>query len=164
MRSGFQALPHGCLRKVDYFVDTEYAGTGWLEGQMLYVYNPIVPAEEVVVEAIGFDENDQILSRSRCLMDLTQDQGVYIRQWDEGTYDIGLERADTFIRYIEVRVDGFLLTDIFSGEQQSDWALYISYTFNTFGRRNIEVTAYDGSGNVMGVYERDFTFFDDAQP
>ncbi|MFN7698318.1 MAG: hypothetical protein ACK5U8_10500, partial [Deltaproteobacteria bacterium] len=68
-------------------------------------------------------------------------------------YEIGLERAPAGVTAIEVRADGFLLTDEISGATRSS-RLEVRSRCMRLGNRSFEITTYAASGAARGTLRR----------
>ena len=107
-------------------------------------------------EVRGFDTTGTQVGRGIGNLDVTAGTGLFIRQAGRRLYEIGLERAPAEVAAIEVRADGFLLTDDVTGETRVDRGAVRSM-FNQVGARSFEITTYGADGAVLGTLRRTFT-------
>ena len=105
---------------------------------------------------MGFDADDQRVGHGVGLLDVTAGTGVYIKQMGRRLYEIGLERAPAGVAAIEVRADGYLLTDAVAGTTRSARGAVRS-TFNQLGSRQFTITTFAADGAVRGTLRRTFT-------
>jgi hypothetical protein len=80
---------------------------------------------------------------------------VYIWQMGDHDYEIGLEREPAEVAFIEVRADGFLLTDADTKATQSTRNAVHSQ-FNTLGERHFDIATYNADGSLRGHLTRTF--------
>jgi hypothetical protein len=57
---------------------------------------------------------------------------------------------------IEVRVDGYLITDAVNGQTRST-RLASRHTYNVLGQRVFEIKTYSANGTLRGTLRRTFT-------
>lgn len=108
------------------------------------------------VEAVGFDGAGKRIASGIGAVDVTDDEGVFIRQAGARTYEIGLEGARAEVAAIEVSADGFVLPDALTGQTRTP-RLAVRSAFLTLGARTFDVRTYDGRGALLRTYQRSFT-------
>jgi hypothetical protein len=89
-------------------------------------------------------------------MDVTSGTAVYIKQMGAALYEIGLERAPAGAASIEVRADGFLLTDSVSGKSRST-RMAVRSQFNQLGPRTFTIRTFNADGTLRGSLTRKLT-------
>lgn len=104
----------------------------------------------------GYDDGGAVIAQGVGLLDVTAGTGVYIKQMGARLYEIGLERAPAGVAAIEVRADGFVLTDAVSGTTRSTRGAVRS-TFSQLGERSFEIRTYNADGSLRGSLRRTFT-------
>lgn len=107
-------------------------------------------------EVVGFDDTNQEVARGIGSIDVTGGSAVYIKQMGEALYEIGLERAPAGVASIEVRADGFLLTDSVSGTKRST-RLGVRSKFSQLGPRNFTIRTFNADGTLRGTLTRSLT-------
>jgi hypothetical protein len=108
------------------------------------------------LEVIGRDAAGATVARGVASVDVTTGAGVFIRQIDGDTFEIGLERAPSSVAAIEVKVDGkYVLVDEVSGAKRSTRKA-VRYTFSQLGTRDFAVTTFGSDGAVRGTLNRSF--------
>ncbi len=107
-------------------------------------------------EVIGLDASDTPVARGIGSIDVTSGTAVYIKQMGAALYEIGLERAPAGAASIEVRADGFLLTDSVSGKSRST-RLAVRSTFSQLGQRTFTVRSFNADGSLRGTLTRKLT-------
>ena len=105
---------------------------------------------------MGFDDTNQEVARGIGSIDVTGGSAVYIKQMGEALYEIGLERAPAGVASIEVRADGFLLTDSVSGTKRST-RLGVRSKFSQLGPRNFTIRTFNADGTLRGTLTRSLT-------
>jgi hypothetical protein len=118
-------------------------------------YTFSVERTERALEVRGFDASGTLVGHGIALLDVTADTGVFIREVGRRNYEIGLERAPADVAAIEVRADGFLITDELSATTRSTRGAVRSM-FNQLGARTFEITTYGADGEVRGTLRRTF--------
>ncbi len=111
---------------------------------------------ERLFEVLGYDEKGAKIARGIGLIDSVPGTAVYIWQTGDHEYEIGLEREPAEVAFIEVRADGYLLTDSETKEPQSTRNA-VRYQFNTLGERHFDIATYNSDGSLRGHLTRDFT-------
>ena len=111
--------------------------------------------EERHFEVLGYDKSGLQIARGVGLIDSIPGTAVYIRQMGDHLYEIGLEREPDEVAAIEVRVDGYLLTDSETGAQRSARNA-VRYKFNTLGERSFDLSTFNADGSLRGHLYRDF--------
>jgi hypothetical protein len=96
------------------------------------------------------------VGRATGSLDSVPGTGVFVRPTDAGSWEIGLERAPSGVANIEVRADGYLLTDSVSRSTRSARRIVTS-NFSTLGERNIEIRTYGEDGILRGTLRRTVT-------
>ncbi len=107
-------------------------------------------------EATGLDAQGASVGRGIALFDAVDGAGVFIRQVAAQTYEIGLERAPSAVASIEVRADGFLLTDSVTGTSRSARRAVRS-SFTLLGSRTFTVSTFNADGTSRGTLTRSFS-------
>ncbi|MCB9565182.1 MAG: hypothetical protein H6709_08795 [Kofleriaceae bacterium] len=107
-------------------------------------------------EVRGYDGSGRQVGLGVGLMDVTAGTAVYIKQMGAALYEIGLERAPAGVAAVEVRADGYLLTDAVTGRPRSTRGA-VRATFQQLGRRDFRITTFDADGSVRGHLYRTFT-------
>lgn len=107
-------------------------------------------------EVRGYDADGNRAGTGVGLLDVTPGTAVYIKQMGESLYEIGLERAPAGVFAIEVRADGYLLTDSVNDQARSTRNAVRSH-FNQLGSRSFRITTYNADGSVRGNLYRAFT-------
>lgn len=152
------ALAPGVVESVVYRVD------GWEIGSSSRslgfnfpdFYTFTVEKNERFFEVLGYDVDGAEVGRGIGLMDVTPSTAVYIRQMGDALYEIGLERAPSGVAAIEVRADGWLLTDTVTGQSRSDRNAVRS-EFLQLGPRKFAISTFNADGTKRGTLHRDFT-------
>ncbi len=157
-RYALRALADASVARVTYQVDgyliggaTRAAGANFPDD---YVFT--VDQDERHLVVTGFDAAGAEVGRGVGLLDVTAGTGVYIKQLGARLYEIGLERAPAGVAAIEVRADGYLLSDATSGTTRSARGAVRSM-FNQLGERSFAITTYAADGTVRGTLRRTFT-------
>jgi len=152
------ATADAAVTKVAYYVDGvrlgEISRAASPDLSIAYTFN--VAGNERKLEVRGYDATGAQVGRGIGLIDVTPDTGVLIRQTGRRSYEIGLERAIAEVASIEVKADGFLLTDSVSGSTRSARGAVRSM-FNQLGARSFEITTYNADGSARGTLRRTFT-------
>jgi len=153
----FRALAPEAIARVTYEVD------GWPIGSARradghnfpidYAFSSATDERELMVR--GFDADGDEVGQGVGLMDVTDGVAVYVKQMGASLYEIGLERAPTGVAAIEVRADGYLLTDSVTGAARSGRNAVRS-RFNTLGVRGFEISTYSPDGTWRGTLRRSF--------
>jgi hypothetical protein len=107
-------------------------------------------------EVIGLDASAAPVARGIGSMDVTSGTAVYIKQMGAALYEIGLERAPAGAASIEVRADGFLLTDSVSGKSRST-RMAVRSQFNQLGPRTFTIRTFNADGTLRGSLTRKLT-------
>ena len=108
------------------------------------------------VVARGLDASGNEVARSVGMLDVVEGTALFIRPLGDRTYEIGVERASSAVGAIEVRGDGFLLTDAVSGATRST-RLAVRSAFNTLGERNFVIDSLNTNGTYRGTLRRTLT-------
>jgi hypothetical protein len=153
-----RALGAASITRVEYYVDGFQIGeASRVDGQNFPdSYQFQSQGSQRHFEVRGFDANDQQIGRGIGLLDVTDGTALYIRQMGPALYEIGLERAPTAVAAIEVRADGYLLSDVVSSDVHSSRKAVRS-SFNQLGMRNFDLTTFNADGSVRGTLRRSFT-------
>jgi hypothetical protein len=153
-----RAVADPAVVRVEYDVDGYRVGeiTRAASADLAVVYTFDVERAERKLEVRGFDAAGAPIGRGLGLLDVTADTGVVIRQVGRRNYEVGLERAPAEVAAVEVRADGFLLTDATSGTTRSTRGAVRSM-FNQLGARSFEITTFAADGTVRGTLRRTFT-------
>ena len=137
------------LRVDDFVIGSAARGTA-------IDYRFSVERSERRLEARGLDAAGRQVALGVALLDVGSSTGVYIRQTGASQYEIGLERAPTDVRAIEVRTSGVTLTDADSGTRRST-RLAVRSAFTTLGSRTFEIDTYGADGARRGTLRRTLT-------
>lgn len=121
---------------------------------ILYTFN--YQKSQRLFEATGYDAAGAPIARAIGLIDSIPGTAVFIRQTGAQSYEIGLERAPAEVASIEVRADGYLLTDGVSGKTRSTRKAVAS-GFTKLGQRQFKITTFDAAGKVRGNLYRTFS-------
>jgi hypothetical protein len=153
-----RALAPPAIVRVEYLVD------GWRIGAATRAEGSNFPiryrfheaTDERLLEVRGYDAGGRAVGLGEGLLDVTEGVGVYIKQMGAALYEIGLERAPADVASVEVRADGFLLTDDVSGLPRSPRRAVRS-RFLQLGPRQFEIRTFHVDGSLRGVLRRSFT-------
>ncbi len=144
------------IETVRYFVDgivigeaTRDLGSGFRANRVFNSEGPNRPFEVRGYNAVG-----TWLALGNGRMDVGESEAVFIRQTDDGEYEVGLERARTDVAAIEVRVNGVLLTDIDTGQSRVG-ALHLRSGIASVGESLFEIALFSASNTPLRGYERD---------
>ncbi len=153
-----RATADAAVTRVAYFVDGYQIGeiTRAASPDLSIVYTFDVASSARKLEVRGYDAAGAQVGRGIGLIDTIPDTAVAIRQIAARNFEIGLERAPADVASLEVRADGFLLTDTVSGTSRVTRGAVRSM-FNQLGARSFEITTYDAAGAVRGTLRRTFT-------
>jgi GH25 family lysozyme M1 (1,4-beta-N-acetylmuramidase) len=154
----FSARPGEGAVRVEYYVDDfPIGGRARAESPDFAIsYAFSQRSNERTVTVKGFDAAGVALSQGNALLDVTDDTALHIWPVEASVYEIGLERAPSQVAAIEVRADGYLLTDTATGTSRSK-RLAVSTRFLNLGPRTFAVSTFDASGNLRGTLHRTFT-------
>jgi hypothetical protein len=154
----FRATPPASVRRVEFRVDGIAIATAerGADGQASasYTFRFDGPSRPLVVR--GLDAAGAEVARAVGMLDVTEGTGVFVRPLGDRTYEIGLERADSAIGAIEVKADGFALTDAVSGAVRSP-RMVVRYRFNEVGERNLAIDTLNAGGSYRGTLRRTLT-------
>lgn len=109
--------------------------------------------EQRGVNVTARNASGQIVGQATGMIDSIAGMAFYIRQVGSAQYEIGLERPSSNVAAIEVRVDGFEVTDSVTGELRSTRRASLG-TFTRFGTRVWEVKLFSTSGSVINTLTR----------
>ncbi len=112
--------------------------------------------EQRRLTATGRNAAGALVARGIALFDATDSPGVFIRQVGAATYEIGLDRSPTVVAAIEVRADGFLLTDSVSQSSRSTRKAVRS-SFTLLGSRSFKISTFNADGTLRGNLNRTFS-------
>jgi GH25 family lysozyme M1 (1,4-beta-N-acetylmuramidase) len=153
-----RALAPAEITRVEYFVDgyaiggaTRAAGSNFPDS-----YRFSSSGTGRAFEVKGYDAGNQAIGLGVGSIDVTDGTAVYVKQMGAKLYEIGLERAPIGLAAIEVRVDGFLLTDGVSATTRATRNAVRS-TFTTLGARQFEIRTFNADGTVRGNLYRTVT-------
>jgi len=107
-------------------------------------------------EVRAFNAAGAQVGRATGAIDVSNDTAVFVRPSGGRTWEIGLERAPSAVVAIEVRADGYLLSDGISGRPRST-RLAVQSTFSTLGERDLEIRTYGTDGALRGTLRRTVT-------
>jgi hypothetical protein len=146
------------VRRVEYRVDDFVIGSPERSAANDFAasYSFSVESNARRLVARGLDSAGNEVARSVGLLDVTEGTAVFIRPLGNRTYEIGLERAPSAVGAIEVRVDGFLLTDAVSNSSRST-RLAVRSAFTTLGERNFVIDTLNANGTYRGTLRRTLT-------
>lgn len=119
-----------------------------------YRYESEGPARRL--EVLGFDANGAQIARGVGAIDVGAGVGIFVKPVAASVYEIGLEQAPSAVAAIEVRADGFLLTDSGSGSGRSARRAVRS-AFLQLGSRAIEIRTFNADGSLRGTLRRTVT-------
>lgn len=105
-------------------------------------------------EVRGYDSHGSWIAMGNGRLDVSDREGVYLRQTDAGEYEVGLERAGSDVAAIEVSVGGTPLSDLDTGSQHST-RLAVRGSLEALGPTTVEVRLFDASGVDVRGYDRD---------
>lgn len=150
--------------KVKYLVDDYQIGevkrddpkTAAVEDDFPLAYKFNYEVEERLFEVLGYDKKGNNIARGVGLIDSVPGTAVFIRATGDQVYELGLERAPKEVAYIELRVDGTLLTDSVSGKTKST-RLAVKHHFNKLGERSFDIATYNADGSLRGHKKREFS-------
>lgn len=108
-------------------------------------------------EVRGFDVSDREIGLGVGAIDVTAGTAVAIKQLGDRLYEVSLERAPAEVAAIEVRLDGWLLTDAVGGETRSRRRAVRS-SLTQLGTRTVTIRTYAANGTVRGTITRTFNF------
>jgi hypothetical protein len=152
---GFRASPPASVRRVEFLVDgiaiatADRAADG--QANASYTFRFDGPSRPLV--ARGLDAAGTEVARAVGMLDVTEGTGVFVRPLGDRTYEIGLERPESVVGAIEVKADGFALTDAVSGSVRST-RLVVRYRFNEVGERNLAIDTLNAGGSYRGTLRR----------
>jgi GH25 family lysozyme M1 (1,4-beta-N-acetylmuramidase) len=112
--------------------------------------------EQRRLTATGRNATGELVARGIALFDATDSPGVFIRQVGAATYEIGLDRSPAAVAAIEVRADGFLLTDSVSQRSRSTRKAVRS-SFTLLGSRTFKISTFNADGTLRGNLNRTFS-------
>lgn len=153
-----RALAPAEVERVEYWVDgyPVRSATRANGANFPTSYTFTVDKLERSFEVRGFDGGGAQIGLGVGLLDVTAGTAVYIRQMGAGLYELGLERAPAGVATLDVRSDGYLMTDSVSGDTQPT-RLAVRSKFLQLGPRTFVFTTYDANGAVRGHLTRTFT-------
>lgn len=108
------------------------------------------------LEVLGFDGNGAQIARAVGAIDVGAGVGIFLKPVAPSTYEIGLEQAPSDVAGIEVRADGYLLTDSVSGGTRSP-RRSVRSAFLQLGPRSIEIRTFNADGSLRGTLRRAMT-------
>jgi len=153
----FRALAPAPITRVEYEGDGyPIGGATRANGDNFpidYSFSSSTDERELIVR--GFDADGAEVGQGVGLMDVTDGVAVYVKQMGASLYEIGLERAPSSVAAIEVRADGYLLTDSVTGSARSGRHAVRS-RFNTLGVRDFEISTFNPDGSWRGTLRRTF--------
>jgi GH25 family lysozyme M1 (1,4-beta-N-acetylmuramidase) len=152
----FQSTGAPNVSRVEYWVDGYKIGEGASGSGFSSTYTFSLEKNERQLEARGYDAQNAEVAKAIGLLDVTPGVGVFIRQTGAKEYEIGLERAPAGVAAIEVKADGYLLTDGISGTAHAT-RLAVKYAFEQLGQRQFALTTYNADGSVRGTLYRTFS-------
>jgi hypothetical protein len=154
----FRASPPTSVRRVEFRVDDVAIATAerGADGTSAATYTFRFDGPSRPLVARGLDASGAEVARSVGLLDVTEGTGVFVRPLGDRTYEVGLERADSAVAAIEVKADGFLLTDSETGQTRSTRG-YVRYRFSELGERNLAIDTLNAGGSYRGTLRRTIT-------
>ena len=152
-----RALAAADVARVEYFVDGYPIGAASRQEGDNFPDSYTFGAQTTkrAFEVLGFDSQEKAVARGVGLIDTVSGTAVYIRQMGDALYEVGLERAPAGVHAIEVRADGFLLTDSVSGAARSTRRAVRSKFFQ-LGPRRFSIDTFNADGSKRGTLTRDF--------
>lgn len=150
----FTATAPSTVASVRYLVDGYDLG-GATRGAGTYElrYRFGTESEGRAFEVRAFDGAGTQRGRATGSIDSVDATAVFVRPAAAGTFEIGLERAPDAVAAIEVRADGYLLTDADTGRSRSTRRAVRS-PFTTLGERNLEIRTFGADGALRGTLRR----------
>jgi hypothetical protein len=107
-------------------------------------------------EVRGRDSQGAEVARGIGSIDVTPNAAFYVRQMGEKLYEVGLERPPAALAFVELRVDGFAVSDSVSGLFRTPRKA-VRHKYNTLGPRSFALTTFNADGSVRGTIQRAFT-------
>jgi hypothetical protein len=157
-RYDLRALGPASVASVEYRVDgfeigsaTKTDGSNFPDS-----YSFTSEENERFFEVVGFDAANEPIARGIGSIDVTSGTAVYIKQMGAALYEIGLERAPAGAASVEVRADGFLLTDSVSGKSRST-RMAVRSKFSQLGSRTFAIRTFNADGTLRGTLTRSLT-------
>jgi lysozyme len=152
-----RALASTTVDRVEYRVDGFLIGAASRSDGSNFPdsYTFTSSANERFFEVAGFDTQERQVARGIGLIDVTPGTAVYIRQMGGSLYEVGLERAPSSVAAVEVRADGFLLTDSVSSTSRSTRKAVRS-KFLQLGERDFAISTFNANGTLRGTLHRKF--------
>jgi hypothetical protein len=121
-------------------------------------YRFSVAKSERRFEVRGYDSAGKQIARGVGLLDVTPGTAVYIKQMGASLYEVGLERPSAAVAALEVRADGYLLTDSVTGATRVKAPRFaVRSKFFTLGTRKFKITTFGANNSVRGHLHRIFT-------
>ncbi|MBK8258771.1 MAG: hypothetical protein IPK82_39705 [Polyangiaceae bacterium] len=158
-----RALAPSNVTKVRYLVDDyeiavaakDNPATTEVEDNFPGNYKFKYETPERVFVALGYDKSGANVARGVGLIDSVPGMAVYIRQMGDHLYEIGLERASDDVAYVQVKADGYVLTDEDTGDTMSHRNA-VKYKFQNLGERTFEIALFTVDGKPIETLVRDF--------
>lgn len=150
----FTVSPPAGVARVDLLVEHFLIGTAPVtggSGALHYIFN--VAVADRAIEARGLSATGEVVALGNGVIDSLAGTAVFMRQTAEHEYEIGFERAPASWATVEIDVDGFLLTDLESGQVRSPRRA-VRWRFNGLGLRNIRMIARNAAGAVVDTRDR----------
>ena len=107
------------------------------------------------LEVIGFGSDDSPVGRGIGSIDVTSSAAFFIRQMGGALYEVGIEQAPSAVAAVELRVDGFPVTDSVSGQFRTP-RLAVRYKYTKLGQRRFALSTFNADGTIRGTITRDF--------
>lgn len=144
------------VAKVRYFVDGIVIGEAVRADGSNFQANRVFNSQgaDRPFEVRGYNTAGTWVAFGNGRMDVGSTEGVYIRQTDTGTYEVGLERARADVAAIEVTVNDISLRDIVTASERSG-RLIIRSGIASPGESFFHILLFNSSGHVIRTYERD---------
>ena len=154
-----RALAPQNVTKVEYRVDGYVVGTVTRAAGNNFPTSYTFSSEGTArrFEVHGFDAQGREIGLGVGAIDVTAGTAVYIKQLGDHLYEVGLERAGTGVASLEVRIDGYLLTDATTGMTRTS-RLAVRSSLSQLGSRTVKLTTYNADGSARGSITRTFDF------
>lgn len=153
-----RALAPPSVTQVEYAVDNYVIGAATRNDGPNFPdsYRFTTEGTNRLFEVRGLDAAGKQVGLGVGAIDVTAGAAVSIRQMGRAMYEISVERAPAGVAAIEVRADGYLLTDTVGGKARST-RLAVRSTFTQLGPRRFRVTTFNSDGTTRGSLDRTLT-------
>jgi GH25 family lysozyme M1 (1,4-beta-N-acetylmuramidase) len=152
----FSATAPEGVRRVEFRVDDVVIATAerGVDGVARGTYRFRFPGPARPLLVRGFDASGAEVARALGMLDVVDDNALFVRPVGDQTYELGYERAGSGLSSIEASADGTALRDAVTGATRVTRGV-LRYRFNTVGLRRLTVTRVSASGATLGVDRRD---------